>query len=1035
LPFAAHLCVCAVVLLAWSQPAEIKSQADAHARQRATVEQVDAALQRTAAAALDGRDGTIVVMDAQTGRLRAVVNEQIAADAAFPPGSAVKPFTLLAALRSHAVNADTRLLCRKHYRRGGVEFSCSHPVFKTLFDPAHALAHSCNYFFAHLGERLDADTFDATLAPFGFGALHAGDDAERALNDLTHATSDHGSSTNELARASNISRAQSRVSLASSRFAHNATTGRAPHTDAELSPRLPQRGEWRTETALGEGGGVLATPLQMITAYAALVNGGRLFEPQRAASENFHAHERARLPITDEERALLVAGMRGTVRYGTAEHARLDDLPSRIFGKTGTATEIGGFRTHGWFIGFASDPRPTRDTTPLQASDQTRDSASPDQTRGDVSFDQTRDDQSSDLTSDGLSTQNDQPAPSEVRLAVLIFLRRAQGRGCAEIARPIFAEYARLSNDADEEALQQFDHNSASAPQPDHNSASDDAPSATTNDSRASNGARGGAAAAGDATQVRVRLARDGATVSMPLGDYLFGVLAAEASTEDEFAAIKALAVVSRTYALQKLGRHARDGFDFCTTTHCQRFLRVTPDNARPDFHALLRRAVSETEGEVLRDSRGHLANAYFSASCGGMTANVETLWGTPAREPYERGVADEYCVALPQTRWTDAIPARQLLSALRADPRSDVGSHLDEINVVKRDATGRAELIALTGEQRKILRGWDFKIIVGRTLGWSVVKSSRFSVERAGQTFVFRGSGFGHGLGLCQAGAHVMARNGSSYTQILAHYFPGATIGRLSTAALTQDEHTSNSRWQPDATTPLTRTSAFAPHAATFEMSRVASVARAASLSHSDSAARLTLSSAHFRVNYSARSESVGRRAAEKVLSTLEEARIDLARRLDDANVSQPALPTLEVNAHETTADFVAATGYPAWIAAATRGTRVEMQPFAALERRGVLKQTLRHEYAHAVIDALSHGHAPRWLSEGLAAHFAGEGAVLARYEPAKKIPLDELERRLDEPGEASQMRALYAAAYAEVRALARTGGESGVWRRVAGL
>jgi stage II sporulation protein D len=1021
LPFAAHLCVCVVVLLAWSSPAEIRSRADAPARRRATVEEVDAALQRAAAAALDGRDGTIVVMDAQTGRLRAVVNEQIAADAAFPPGSAVKPFTLLAALRSRAVTADTRLLCRKHYRRGGVEFSCSHPVFKTLFDPAHALAHSCNYFFAHLGERLDADAFDATLAPFGFGAIRAGDDAARAANDLSHATNDHDSSANELARASNIRRTQSRVSLSSSRFAHSATTNRASHADAELSPRLPQRGEWRTETALGEGGGVLATPLQMITAYVALVNGGRLFEPQRAASENFHAHEKTRLSITDEERALLVAGMRGAVRYGTAEHARLDDLPLRIFGKTGTATEIGGFRTHGWFIGFASDPRPTRDATPAQVSDQTRDDASPDQTQGDASFDQTRDDQSSDLTGDGLSAQNDQPAPAEVRLAVLVFLRRAQGRGCAEIARPIFAEYARLSNDAGEEASGQIDHNSAS----------DDAPSATTNDSRASDDARRDTSP-GDATQVRVRLARDGATVSMSLGDYLFGVLAAEASTEDEFAAIKSLAVVSRTYALQKLGRHARDGFDFCTTTHCQRFLRVTPDNARPDFHALLRRAVSETEGEVLRDSRGHLANAYFSASCGGMTANVETLWGTIAREPYERGVADEYCLALPNARWTDAIPARQLLMALRADPRSDVGSHLDEISVVKRDATGRAELIALTGEQRKILRGWDFKIIVGRTLGWSVVKSSRFTVERAGETFVFRGSGFGHGLGLCQAGAHVMARNGSSYTQILAHYFPGATIGRLSTATLTRDAPTSNARWQPDATTPFTRTSAFAPHAATFETSRGTSVARAASLNHSDSAARATLSSEHFRVNYSARGESVGRRAAEKILSTLEEARIDLARRLGDANVAQPALPVLEVNAHETTADFVAATGYPAWIAAATRGTRVELQPFATLERRGVLKQTLRHEYAHAVIDALSHGRAPRWLSEGLAAHFAGEGAVLARYEPAKKIPLDELERKLDEPGEATQMRSLYAAAYAEVRALARAEGESGVWRRV---
>ncbi|MDT7602450.1 MAG: stage sporulation protein, partial [Acidobacteriota bacterium] len=470
-----------------------------------------------------------------------------------------------------------------------------------------------------------------------------------------------------------------------------------------------------------------------------------------------------------------------------------------------------------------------------------------------------------------------------------------------------------------------------------------------------------------------------------------------------------------------KLGRHLRDGFDFCTTTHCQRYLRITSDNARPDFHALLRRAVSETEGEVLRDSRGHLAAAYFSANCGGMTANVQTLWGTPAREPYERGVTDEYCAALTQTRWTDAIPARQLLLALRADPRTDVGATLDSVSVIKRDATGRAELVAVEGEQRKILRGWDFKIIVGRTLGWGVLKSSRFTVERAGQTFVFRGAGFGHGLGLCQAGAHVMARNGSSYLQILSHYFPGATVGRRATASRARVDDDQKSRWRADATAPLFQRSARESLQAD----------RAATLHHMDARARLTLSSEHFRVSYPAR---IGRTEIESALRTLEAARADMTRRLDAASLTQPMLPVLEINFHGTTADFVAASGYPSWVAAVTRGARVEMQPLATLARRGVLTQTLRHEYAHACIDALSRGRAPLWLAEGLAAHFAGEGALLASHTPAKKITVEELERRLDGRAHAEEMRSLYAAAYAQVRALVRSDGEPSVWRRVAG-
>jgi stage II sporulation protein D len=981
----AHLCVCVAVLFAWASPAPVNRRADPPAPHRATEEEIDAALQRAATLALGGRDGTIVVMDAQTGRVRAAVNGQLAAEGAYPPGSAVKPFTLLAALRKGIVGADTRLLCRKHYKRGATEFTCAHPVYKTLFDTAHALAHSCNYFFAHLGERLTTEDFDATLAPFGFGAAGGANDAT-AHDSPTRNTASRRAASREVVR-----------------LAHRTTPKRAGADVEESGPRLP-RGEWRTEDALGEGGAILVTPLQLIAAYAALANGGHLFEPRRDAPANYQPSERARLSISDEERAVIVAGMRGAVSYGTAERARLDALPSRVFGKTGTATEVGGFRTHGWFVGLASDPRDAKDRGATGAA------------RGEDERDATGADEPgvAPRPPSQAHAVNEQPAPTEVRLAVLVFLKRSQGKDCAEIARPVFEEYARLAGGA---AVSSTSEGEESAERGATAGGANGSPVGVLAESLDAADARAGSSSMkGDGTVVRVRLARDGETVSMPLGEYLFGVLAAEGSTEGEYNAIKALAVVARTYALNKLGRHAREGFDFCTTTHCERYLRVTASDARPDFHALLRRAVAETEGQVLRDSRGHLANAYFSASCGGMTADAQTLWGEPAREPFERGVPDEYCAALPQTRWTDAIPARDLLTALRADPRSDVGSRLDSITVLKRDATGRAEIIALAGERRKLLRGWDFKIIVGRTLGWSVVKSSRFSVERAGPSFVFRGTGFGHGLGLCQAGAHVMARGGSSYLQILAHYFPGASVGRLSGArraddALTcpHDGQQNAARWKADATAPLP----------------------AVPRLRSNPQARLTLAGEHFRVSYPARAD---RRAAESVLRTLEDARADIARRLDAASLPQPSLPSLEINVNETTAAFVAATGQPPWAAAATRGQRVELQPVAALERRGVLAQTLRHEYAHAVIDALSRGRAPLWLAEGLAAHFAGEGAMLSRRAPAKRMSVEEIERGLAGRAAPEEMRALYAAAYAEVRLLIHAGGEARLWRRVAG-
>jgi stage II sporulation protein D len=139
--------------------------------------------------------------------------------------------------------------------------------------------------------------------------------------------------------------------------------------------------------------------------------------------------------------------------------------------------------------------------------------------------------------------------------------------------------------------------------------------------------------------------------------------------------------------------------------------------------------------------------------------------------------VSDEYCATEPHHAWTDVISHADLLKALQTDPRTSVGHRLTSVSVLRTDASGRAELIAIDGERRLTLSGWDFKIIVGRALGWHLLKSSRFEITRAGAGFIFRGSGFGHGLGLCQEGAHVMASRGASYREILAKYFPSTRV------------------------------------------------------------------------------------------------------------------------------------------------------------------------------------------------------------------------------------------------------------------
>ncbi|HMV49612.1 MAG TPA: penicillin-binding transpeptidase domain-containing protein, partial [Blastocatellia bacterium] len=127
-------------------------------------------MQRAATAALGEREGAVLVIDPQTGRLRAIVNPRVAFGQTYPPGSAIKPFTALAALRAGLLDLETRRQCQGKYARGDFEIVCSHPRSNAPFNLTQALAYSCNDYFAHVGERLSEGTFNATLGGFGFGA-------------------------------------------------------------------------------------------------------------------------------------------------------------------------------------------------------------------------------------------------------------------------------------------------------------------------------------------------------------------------------------------------------------------------------------------------------------------------------------------------------------------------------------------------------------------------------------------------------------------------------------------------------------------------------------------------------------------------------------------------------------------------------------------------------------------------------------------------------------------------------------------------
>src|SRR5262249_16595308 len=152
---------------------------------------------------------------------------------------------------------------------------------------------------------------------------------------------------------------------------------------------------------------------------------------------------------------------------------------------------------------------------------------------------------------------------------------------------------------------------------------------------------------------------------------------------------------------------------------------------------------------------------------------------------------------------------------------------------------------------------------------------------------------------------------------------------------------------------------------------------------------------------------------------------------RVGPASLQMPQ-DVIEVFFHETTQRFSDMTGQPWWVAGVTHGRRIELQPLSVLKRRGILASSLRHEYAHAVIEAVSGGGPPRWLTEGLAISVAGEAKLLLPFRGNKQLPLELLEQRLARPRSAVEMRTLYAAAFQEVQRLIRAEGEPAVWKRL---
>lgn len=252
----------------------------------------------------------------------------------------------------------------------------------------------------------------------------------------------------------------------------------------------------------------------------------------------------------------------------------------------------------------------------------------------------------------------------------------------------------------------------------------------------------------------------------VPVDDYLLSVVPEEMPTDWPAEALKAQSVAARSFALKSRGRHAAEGYDLCTTTHCQLYKGIASEKTASTA------AVRATRGEVLTYG-GQPIEALFHTDSGGMTESSEDVWGNPI--PYLRAVRDTPLGTMP---WTKTMSTADLEKKLAAKGHAIGRLRAIELTPLAvgraakdRTASGRVKAMTVTGTKGSVtLSGTAWRSLLG-------LKSTLFSAKLIKDSVTFTGFGAGHGLGISQWGAKRLAETGRSYADILHHYYTGVTL------------------------------------------------------------------------------------------------------------------------------------------------------------------------------------------------------------------------------------------------------------------
>lgn len=290
---------------------------------------------------------------------------------------------------------------------------------------------------------------------------------------------------------------------------------------------------------------------------------------------------------------------------------------------------------------------------------------------------------------------------------------------------------------------------------------------------------------------------------TIDLEDYLCSVISSEMNANSPMELLKAHAVISRSWAIRAMQKPNHEGFHVCADDHCQRYEGLRRMNERAV------EAVNATRGQVLMYN-DEICDCRYYKCCGGRTEIWRTCW-EDIDVPYIQSVQCDYCKS-PSPKvlrlvlndydqetkdfrdWKVTYTAEELSDIIRTKSGIDFGEILDLIPM-HRGASGRIDSLKIVGTKHTEIIGKELKIRywLSRTClysSWFEVKKSQITTalpivrnhkSQISNQFTLIGHGWGHGAGLCQIGAAVMASEGHKYQDILAYYYVGS---RLSTPA-----------------------------------------------------------------------------------------------------------------------------------------------------------------------------------------------------------------------------------------------------------